>query len=647
MSYLNFNKEALVNLEYSLGREILRSNRAGAYASYSLSGCNTRKYHGLLICPVEKLGGEHFVLLSGVDITLSRGTDSFNLAMHQYEGDIFSPRGHKYLQDFNWQKIPQELYRIGSIQLLRETILVDHENQIFIRYTLLESDKQLSMRLSPFLAYRNIHALSKANGHVNTDFAVVSNGIKTTMYSGFPAISIQLSKANTFHSNPDWYYNIEYTEERRRGYEYREDLYVPGSFEVTLKKGESLIFSASTGTPDPANFQSKFEEIKESRIISDSFQACLRNSARQFIQNHRKGTYIKAGYHWYNIRARDTFASLPGLTLACGDTTSFFQVADTMVATLKNGLFPDEAVPGQREYLSADASLWFIWALQQAYTTTGDAKGLWLRYSKAIKSILAAYQKGTQYNIFTADNGLLLTSEMGMALSWMNAKVYGTPVTPRSGYCVEINALWFNAVCFSLLLADAGKDANFARKWNKWPQRIANAFILHFWNEEKEYLCDYFQDQFTDWSIRPNQVIAAAMTYSPLNKDMKHSILETVRKHLLTPRGLRTLAPGTEEYRGHYSGNYEEREKAFQQGSAWPCLLEHYSEAYLNLYGKSGLSHVKQILSEFEPALREHGLGTISELYDGDPPYKPGGAISFAWSVASLLRIMEQIEKTE
>ncbi len=647
MSYLKFNKEALVNLEYSLGRELLRSNRAGAYASYSLTGCNTRKYHGLLICPVEKLGGEDYVLLSGVDITLTRGNESFNLAMHQYEGDLFSPRGHKYLQEFHWQKIPQELYRIGSMQLLRETILVDNETQIFIRYTLLDTDNQVTMRLSPFLAYRNIHALSKANGHVNTNCIVVNNGIKTVMYTGFPAISLQLSKPNKFQSSPDWYYNIEYTEERKRGYEYREDLYVPGSFEVTLKKGESVIFSASTGNPDPTNFKNKFDEILESRILSDSFQSCLRNSARQFIQRNRKGTFIKAGYHWYAIRARDTFASLPGLTLTCGDTTSFFEVMDTMAASLKNGLFPDEPVPGQKEYLSADAPLWFLWALQQAYKSTGDAEGLWLKYSKTIKSILAAYQKGTLYNIAMNQSGLLLTGEIGMALSWMNAKIHGRPVTPRSGYCVEINALWFNALCFSLLLADAGKDASFTRKWNKWPQIIANAFNQHFWSEEKGFLCDYFHENYTDWSIRPNMVIAAAMNYSPLSKEMKHSIIETVRKHLLTPRGLRTLAPGTEAYHGHYAGNYEDRERAFQQGSAWPCLLEHYCEAYLSLYEKSGLAHIKQILAEFEPVMREHGLGTISELYDGDPPFKPGGAISFAWSVASLLRIMEQIEKTE
>jgi predicted glycogen debranching enzyme len=647
MNYLKFNKQELINLEYSLSREILRSNWAGAYASYTLVGCNTRKYHGLLVCPLEKFNGEQHVLLSGLDLSVIYNSGEFNLGLHKYEGDIYNPKGHKYVQDFKADNTPQIYYRIGGVRIVQESFLVEYEQQILIRYTILEADMPIKLKFTPFLAYRNIHQLGKANLHVNTKISNVDNGIKTSMYNGFPYLNMQFSKNVEFIQVPDWYYNVEYSEEQKRGYAYQEDLYVPGFFETTAKKGESIVFSASTKAVLPKNLKPQFTKGIGNRIPRDSFKNCLRNSADQFIVKKGNALEIKAGYHWIGSRSRDTFISLPGLCLTKDDKKDFLKIIDTQISRLENGLFPSKQANGQFAYNSPDASLWFFWALQQYKIKYGNAKQIWKSYGKVMKSILSAYKTGSSGLIELTDNGLIHASGIGMALTWMDAVYLGKPVTPRSGYTVEVNALWYNAICFSLELAEKSNDASFIRSWKKWPKIIADSFIDTFWDNEKMYLADFTENGKVDWNIRPNQIIAAALPYSPLTTEMKNSVLDIVRQHLLTPRGLRSLAPRNPAYIGIYEGSQEQRDNAYHQGAVWPWLLEHYCETYLDIHKYAGLGHIKKIIDDFEPSILEHGLGTISEIYDGDPPHAPKGAISQAWSVAALLRIIEKIESME
>ena len=295
MSYLNFNKEELINLEYSLSREVLRSNRAGTYASYTIVGCNTRKYHGLLVCPIENFNNEQHVLLSGLDLSIIYDSSEFNLGIHKFEGEIYHPKGHKYVQDFEIEDIPQIYYRIGGVRIVRESLLVEKEQQILIRYTILEADKPIKLKFTPFLAYRNIHQLSKANLHANSKVKFIANGIKSCMYEGFPHLSMQFSKNTEFVQVPDWHYNIEYSEEQDRGYDFREDLYVPGYFETTAKKGESIVFSAATKNILPAGLKKKFTKGINIRTPRNSFKNCLLNSADQFILKNEQETEIKAG----------------------------------------------------------------------------------------------------------------------------------------------------------------------------------------------------------------------------------------------------------------------------------------------------------------------------------------------------------------
>ncbi len=642
MSYLKFEKSELVNLEYSLSRELIRSNRAGSYASTTIIGCNTRKYHGLLVCPLEEMDGEHHVLLSTLDATVIQHNKEFNLGIHKYEGDNYVPKGHKYVRGYNATKGSCLIYRVGGVVLSREILLVSKAEQVLIRYTLLEATSHTLLRLQPFLAFRNYHALSQSNLYAKTRYTEVGNGIMSRLYEGYPGLYMQCSKPAEFVPVPDWYYDVEYMEEQKRGYDYKEDLYVPGYFEMSIEKGESIVFSASTEEAAPAGLKRKFTTEYNLRIPRDSFKNCMLNAAQQFIVRRKRSTEIKAGFPWFGTWGRDTFMALPGLTLTTGDPDTALEVVDSMVARMKNGLFPNTVIKGEPAFNSVDAPLWFVWALQQ-YVKYVPGFDIWKRYGKAIKSVLETYRDGSLGIIHMMESGLIHASEKGKPLTWMDAVIDGQPVTPRAGSPVEVNALWYNAVCQALDWARQG-DKAFSHSWKTLPELIKNSFIEQFWNEEKGYLADYVNGSFKDFSVRPSQVIAVAVDHSPLTVEMKKSILDVVESELLTPRGLRSLSPKNEAYKGVYEGNQEIRDRAYHQGTVWPWLLEHFAKGYIDVHKKSGQNQLMRLFDGFEEVLSDRGIGSISEIYDGNPPHEPKGAISQATGVAAMLRIGEMIE---
>jgi predicted glycogen debranching enzyme len=647
MSYLKFDKLQLVNLEYSLKKEFIRSNRAGSYSSSTIIGCNTRKYHGLLVCPIDEIDGEKHVMLSNLDLTVIQHDAEFNLGIHKYPGEIYYPRGHKYVRDFEIEKVPLIRYRVGGVIVSKESVLITNEEQIILKYTLEDAHSPTIFRFKPFLAFRNFHSLSKANMFVNSRVENIPNGIRTRIYNGYPALHIQFSKKVEFLNSPDWNYNIEYAEEQARGYDYSEDLFVPGYFELPMKKGESVYISASLKANSPEKLSKIFTKEISSRIPRDSFKNCLINAAQQFIVKRDKKTEITAGFHWFGTWGRDTFISLPGLTLAINDEKTFKAVIETMVGRMQDGLFPNTGSDTNPAFNSVDAPLWFYWSLQQYAKYNSDPLSIWEKYSKPMKSILEAYRKGIAFNIKMQENGLIWAGESGHAVTWMDAVVNGKPVTPRIGYPVEINALWYNAIQFSLELARLGKDSNFISQWKNIPGLIEKNFIEMFWDESKGYLADYVDLEKKDWSVRPNQIIAASLEYSPISDDIKRSVIEVVKNELLTPRGLRTLSPNDTRYEGIYEGNQEKRDSSYHQGTAWPWLLHSFCLAYLKIYKKTGISFIKEIYNGFEQVMTEYGIGTISEIYDGNPPHQARGAISQAWSVAAVLQIGKMIEDFE
>ncbi len=645
MSYINFDKSQLVNLEYSLSRELLRSNRAGSYANSTIVNCNTRKYHGMLVTPQPGIDHENHVLLSSLDETVIQMDSEFNLGIHKYPGGIYNPKGHKYLRDFSTEPYPKMTYRVGGVILTKEMVFTTREDRMLIKYTLVDAHSPTKLRLKPFLAFRNIHTLSKENIFADKKYEKVPQGIKVRMYHGYTDLFMQISKENEYTHVPDWYYSIEYQEEMDRGYEYQEDLYIPGFFEFDIKKGESVYFAAGTRELNPASMMRTFNAELEKRIPRNNFANCLTNAAQQFILKKGKGTEVIAGFPWFGRSGRSTFVSLPGLTLVNGDIATCKSVIDTMVAEMRGPLFPIFGSGSNATFHSADTSLWFFWTLQQYAEATGNKKDIWSAYGKKMKIILEGYRHGTEFNIHMDTDGLIYAGLPGMALTWMDAIAYGKPVTPRIGKTVEINALWYNAILFSLEVATLAGDKAFCKEWEDLSIQIPDSFLETFWSPEKRYLADYVDGAYKDWAVRPNMVIATSLPYSPVREEIRKEVLSRIKQELLTPRGLRTLSPKSPVYKGSYSGNPSEREAAYHQGTVSPWLLGYFVEGYLGIHGKSGLSLIKSLYEGFEAVMTEHGIGTISEIYDGDPPHIGRGAISQASSVAELLRIGFLIKK--
>ena len=645
MSYIEFDKNQLINLGYSLKRELIRSNRAGAYACRTIIGCNTRKYHGLLVTPQPGIDNENHVLLSNMDEVVVQNDASFNLGIHKYPGGVYNPGGHKYIRDFNTEPIPNVLYRVGGVLLRKELIFAESHDRIMIRYTLEDANSPTKLRFNPFLAFRNIHRLSKANFGINDKHRKVPNGIGVRLYNGYTPLFMQFSKKVEYVHNPEWYYNIEYHEEMERGYDFQEDLFVPGFFEVDIKKGESIVFCAGTSEVTPAAIKRAFTAEVKKRTPRDNFENCLRNSAQQFIINRDNKTWVVAGFPWFGRWGRDTFIALPGLTLANDDPKTCKAVIDAMVDDLKGPLFPNIGEGSDSAYNSVDAPLWFFWTLQQYAEYTGEKKTIWSTYGRKMKMILDGYRKGTDFDIHMQDSGLIWAGEQGHALTWMDAVVDGKPVTPRIGLAVEINALWYNAIRFSMELAEAAGDEKFIKKWEPVAEMIPASFISTFWDKERGYLADYVDGEGADWAVRPNQIIAASLPYRAIGEEICMGVIDVVQGELLTARGIRTLSPKNIHYKGIYFGSQAERDRAYHQGTVWPWLFGHFAEAYLRIHGKEGVNYIKGLYNEFEPVMTEAGIGSVSEVYDGDPPHLPGGTISQAWSVSELLRTHALIKK--
>lgn len=646
MSYIDFEKKQLINLKYSLGRELLRTNRAGGYSSSTIINTNTRKYHGMLVVPQPLIDDLNHVLLSTVDETLTVNDYDFHLSMRMYSNGHYDPKGHKYIRDFESDPNPKIVYRLGHTVFTKEFIFAENENRILIRYNLEESNSEnVTLKIRPFLAYRNVHSLSKSNTWVETKYTSVANGAVWQMYKGYSKVFMQFSKNVKYTHVPDWYYDVEYIREAERGYDSTEDLYVPGFFEINMKKGEPIVISAGIEEKSPASFKRQFQSEIKKRTPRNSFENCLSNAADEFFISNNKNMEIVAGYPWFGRWGRDTFISLPGLALSKGDVKCFKNVINTILPELKEGLFPNVGHGKELSFNSVDTSLWFFWTLQQYAFDLKDKSKIWSEYGKWMKKILNAFKKGTKFNIKMHENGLVWQGEQGKALTWMDAVVNGKPVSPRIGFAVEINALWFNAIKFSLEIATLAGDEVFVKEWKKWPAIIEESFVDTFWDAKKRYLADFVNGDIKNWDVRPNMIFAVSLPYSPLSENKQHGVLDIVQSDLLTPRGLRSLSPKNENYKGSYHGDHVNRDLSYHQGVVWPWLLGAFADAYLKLQGKNGKAFISELYHGFEKEMSKDGIGTISEIYEGDPPYEGRGGISQAWSVSELLRINKMIKE--
>ncbi|MFW6310083.1 MAG: amylo-alpha-1,6-glucosidase, partial [Prolixibacteraceae bacterium] len=541
------------------------------------------------------------------------------------------------IENIEFDQIPRITYRVGGVRLVMERLLVEKKQQVLIRYTLESANSPTVLRLKPFLAFRDIHKLSKANMFANTKYQTVNNGIKINLYDNYPQLYMQLCKEAEFIPVPDWYYNIEYLKEMTRGYEYLEDLFVPGYFEVPVKKGESIVFAAGTEETKAVSLKQRFTKELTGRTPRFTFQGLLKNAGGQFVFQNGNDSDIIAGFPWYKSITRQTFVALPGLGIALENNKTVTAIFETYLRHLNNGLFPDNIHEDNPAYNSADSGLWVIWAVQKYFKSVLSLAEIWEKYGKAIKNILEAYQKSTAGYFGMTREGLIYAEKKDVALTWMNSYSKSKPVVSRSGMPVEINALWYNAICFALDAAREADDDYFVQQWKAMKEQVGKAFLKTFSNEEHEHLADVVKGIKADWSVRPNMVIAAAMDYSPLSSVQKNQVIMAAKSKLLTRRGLRTLSPEHLRYKGIIEGGPDDRELAIHQGAAWPWLIQFFTEAYLKIHKQAGVTFIKQLLEAFEEEMTEHSIGTISEMYNGDPPHRAKGAISQAWNVAGIV----------
>ena len=646
MCYLRFDKAQMTNLQESLYKEMLITNRSGAYCSTTLVGCNIRKYDGLLVIPVPEIDDENHVLLSSLDETVIQHGAEFNLGLHKYQGENYSPKGHKYITSFEWEQVPTWTYRVGGVILKKELAFDTSIHRLYIRYTLLEAHSETTLRLRPFLAFRSVRQWTHENGVANRSYDNVENGIRMCLYQGYPDLFMQTSKEAQWCYCPDWYRGLEYPKESERGYYASEDLLVPGYFEMDIKKGESIVFSAGIEPMKPQEIEAHMKNEIESLDHRDTFYHCLVNAAHQFRVSRDGESYILAGYPWFKPRARDTFISMPGLTLAIGETERFETYMATAQKAIYNFIRKEPISVGIYEIEQPDTLLWLTWCLQQ-YAKYTSRTQCYEKYGDLLKDVMNYILEGKHPNLFVHENGLVYANGRDHAITWMNSQSNGRPVIPRSGYIVEFNALWYNALKFfeQILSENEGADNDaLAHQAAVESEKLKASFKPTFLNEYG-YLLDYVDGQMMDWSVRPNQIFAIALDFSPLDMKERKGVLDICTRELLTPKGIRSLSPKSGGYNPMYIGPQSQRDIAYHQGTAWPWLTGFYLEAYLRVYRMSGVNYIERQLIGFEEELFYHCVGTIPELFDGNPPFSGRGAISFAMNVSGILRALRQLEK--
>jgi len=688
-----------------IDREWLETDGRGGYASSTLEGCHTRRYHGLLVANLAAPEGRHVLLSKFEDSLLVNGQELF-FTSHRYPGVLF-PAGPPLLQEFLLDSHPCFTYRSGEICLQKAVLRVRARNLVLIRYDLERSPAEGLLRLKPFLAYRGYHTLTHINPYLSGRTQRIAKGFAIEPYTGMPPLFIWTSAPPRFTASPLWYERFEYTQERERGFDWQEDLFLPGILEVPVEKGGTVILAVSCDSSgdDPfALWESETarrqEELLADRAMADRsfvprrpgvpagplrqvgathgvrrtagpvpneephlpggargdgplpegftpedrdlFCSLLR-AGRQFLITTPSGRpSIIAGYPWFGSWSRDALISLPGLAFAAGRIREGIEILGEIGRHEREGLLPNffsaDGIP--EAYNTVDSSLLFFRAVQELLRITDDIHLVRGLFWPVMKRIIHRFLSGTRFNIGVDDQGLLHAGQAGMALTWMDALVEGRPVTPRLGCAVEINALWYNALCFATDLAARLDDPQ--GSFTGRILAIRRSFRETFWIPERGCLGDVFHNGVLDRSLRPNQLFAVCLPFSPLDPSEQAGVVRTVREELLTPCGLRTLSPSDPAYRGRYRGSGKDRDSAYHQGTVWPWLLGPFGEAALRVAADENRekeSLRRHLRSFLQAHLLEAGIGSVSEVFDGDPPHWPGGCIAQAWSVAELIRL--------
>ena len=648
---IELDQESCRDLNFALTREWLETNGIGGFSSSTISGLNTRRYHGLLTAATKPPVGR-FVLLSKLEETLVIDGRRYELSANQYPG-VVHPQGFNYQAGFRLDPFPTFTYEIEGVRIEKSVFMVQGENTTVIQYELLTrtSPNAIRLEIRPLLAFRDYHSTMHENGALNYHFETAHGQTRFKPYSDLPTLHLAHDPAE-LDSNGFWYRNFQYAIEQERGLDFAEDLFSPCGFTFDLKATGKISIIAST-EPRDANDADNYRRAElERRLASkkqaDKFFTSLTTAADQFIVARERGETVIAGYHWFADWGRDTMIALPGLTLVNGRWNIAKDVLAEFATHVDRGMLPNRFPDAGEapEYNTVDATLWFFEAVRSFLHYTGDYEFVRTSLYAVLKEIVDWHIKGTRYQIHVDVDGLLLSGEPGVQLTWMDAKVGDRVITPRHGKPVEIQALWYNALRVMQDLAGEFTEPHAKQEYGAMADKARESFNEVFWNERGGCLYDVVDGEQRDASIRPNQVIAISLTNTMLSQERAASILRVVERELLTPRGLRTLAPSDPNYIGRYEGGPENRDGAYHQGTVWPWLMGPFITAYIKTFGsRAGRKFAAKWLENFQEHLYEACLGQISEIFDGDAPHAPRGCVAQAWSVAELLRaVVEDVD---
>lgn len=654
---IRLGEEICSNLDFSSSREWLETNGIGGFASATITGCHTRRYHGLLVAATKPPVGR-FVLLSKLEETLIVDDRRIELSTNRYPG-VVHPQGFRLLKQFRLDPFPTFTFEADGIKIEKTVFMAQGENTTVVEYRVLGVNPATNLRLQlrPLIAFRDYHSLTHENGAINGASQTEPGLISFSPYPGLPTLYLA-SNAVSSESSSDWYRHFEYDAERERGLDFTEDLFNPCVLEFDLNAEPSAIIIAST---EPRNV-SLAKEYRQNEIarrqgnamrspVPDDFVILLTAAADQYIVSRGDEKSVIAGYHWFSDWGRDTMISLPGLTLPTGRFDVARGILRTFARSVDQGMLPNRFPDAGEtpEYNTVDATLWFFEAVRAYLAYTDDLAFVKDELYSVLTDIIAWHVRGTRFGIKLDASGLLNSGEAGVQLTWMDAKVGDWVVTPRRGKPVEIQALWYNALCTMEELAVRLGDEAGRKRYNSMAALTKWSFNRLLWNEKGGYLYDVANGAPPDAAIRPNQIFAVSLPHSMLSPERAKQVVDIVQRHLLTPYGLRSLAPSDPQYRGRYTGDGRSRDGAYHQGTVWPWLMGPFITAYLKLNGRSeaALRQAQQWLTPLKQHLSEAGLGHISEIFEGDAPHRPVGCVAQAWSVAEILRAaVEEIYAT-
>ena len=649
---IQLGKDICGNLELALRREWLETNGIGGFCSATITGANSRRYHGLLTAATKPPVGR-MVLLSKLEETLILGDRRLDLSTNQYQGAIH-PRGFELLTSFRLDPFPIFTFEVEGVQLEKSVFMPQGSNTVVVEYRVLNAPRKpgLQLEIRPLIAFRDYHSLTRENGALNPTLQREPDMVSICPYDAVPRLYFA-HNASQVEAHSDWYRQFFYVVEAERGLDTSEDLFNPALFTFDISKTQQATVIASTEPQRAADAGrmrkveiTRREQIATSAPVDDPLARQLALAADQFIARRGDGYTVMAGYPWFTDWGRDTMIALPGLTLATGRADIAKGILHEFAKHVDQGMLPNHFPGGNEapEFNSADATLWFFEAVRAYLEYGGDEKFVRDELYDVLKDIIDWHVRGTRYNIRMLENGLLNAGEQGVQLTWMDAKVGDWVVTPRSGKPVEIQALWFNALKVMEDLAMRFGDQEAFKRFQTSSALVQGTFNRVFWNKEKGCLYDVVNGGNPDSSVRPNQIFAVSLHYSMLPRDRAERVLSVVERELLTPYGLRTLNQQDPNYRGRYEGGPWQRDSAYHQGTVWPWLLGPFISAYLKVHGSTDetRAHARELLRPLQRHFSEGCLGQISELYDGSVPQYEGGCFAQAWSVGEIMQVLTE-----